>query len=103
MPSKVIGFNYLSMTGLEMFAVRKGAQNSLNDSSQMCNCCNDTWRPILNSRHIANDIFKCIFLNENVLISLKISLKCVLKFRINNFQALLEIVACHRLGVKPLS
>ena len=41
-----------------------------------------------NGRHFAYDIFKCIFLNENVLISIKISLKFVPKGQINNIQAL---------------
>ena len=33
-------------------------------------------------------IFKCIFLNENVLISIKISLKFVPKGRVNNIPVL---------------
>ena len=41
-----------------------------------------------NDRHFPDDIFKCIFLNENVLISIKISLKFVLKRQINNIPAL---------------
>ena len=36
----------------------------------------------------ADDIFKCIFSNENVLISIKISLKFVPKGQINNIPAL---------------
>ena len=35
-----------------------------------------------------DDIFKCIFLNENVLISIKISLKFVPKGQINNISAM---------------
>ena len=35
-----------------------------------------------------DDIFKCIFLNENVLILIKISLKFVPKGQINNFPPL---------------
>ena len=83
-----------------MVAARKGAQNS---SSHMSSCCNNTCIPRQNSSHIANGIFKYTLLNENVLISLKISLKSVLKFHINNFQALLQIMAWHLLGFKPLS
>ena len=45
-------------------------------------------RPRGNRRHFADDIFKCIFLDENVLISIKISLKFVPKDRINNIPAL---------------
>ena len=41
-----------------------------------------------NGRHFPDDIFKCIFLNENVLISIKISLKFVPKGQINNIQFL---------------
>ena len=35
-------------------------------------------------RHFADDIFKCIFLNENVWIPIKISMKFVPGGRINN-------------------
>ena len=41
-----------------------------------------------NGRHFPDDIFKCIFLNENVFISIKISLKFVPKGQINNILAL---------------
>ena len=37
---------------------------------------------------LADDIFKCIFLNENVLISIKISLKFVPKGQFSNIPAL---------------
>ena len=37
------------------------------------------WGQHKNDRHFADDILKCIFLNENVWISIDISLKCVLK------------------------
>ena len=52
---------------------------------------------------IFQDIFKCIFLNENVWISIKISLKFVPKGPINNIPALVQIMACRRPGDKPLS
>ena len=42
------------------------------------------------------DIFKCIFLNENVWISIKISLKFVPKDPINNIPPLVEIMAWRR-------
>ena len=50
-----------------------------------------------------NNIFKCIFLNENVYISIKISLKFVPKVPINNIPALVQIMAWHCPGDKPLS
>ena len=54
-------------------------------------------------RHFEDGIFTCIFLNENVWISLKISLKFVPKVQINKIPALIQIIALHRPGNKPLS
>ena len=60
-------------------------------------------RPRQNGRHFADDIFKCIFSNENVWIPIKISIKFVPKGPINNIPALVQIMAwCHP-GDKPLS
>ena len=56
-----------------------------------------------NGHHFADDIFKCIFLNENVWILIKISLKFVPKGPINNIPALVQIMAWRRSGAKPLS
>ena len=56
-----------------------------------------------NGRHFADAIFKCIFLNENVWIPIKISLKFVPKVPINNIPALVQILAWRRSGDKPLS
>ena len=63
----------------------------------------NTLRPRQNGRRFADDIFKCIFLNENVWISNKISLKFVPKGLINNIPALVQIMAWRRSGDKPLS
>ena len=60
-------------------------------------------RPRRNGRYNADDIFKCIFLNENVWIPTKISLKFVPKDPINNIPALVQIMAWRRSGDKPLS
>ena len=46
---------------------------------------------------------KCIFLNENFWISNYISLKCILHCLIDNMSSLVQIMACHRIGDKPLS
>ena len=64
---------------------------------------NNTLRPRHNGCHFADDILKCIFLNENAQISLKISLKFVPKVRINNIPGLVQIMAWRRPGDKPLS
>ena len=59
--------------------------------------------PGQNGRHFADDIFKCIFFNENVLIVIKISLKCIPIGPISNDRALVQIMAWHRPFNKPLS
>ena len=63
----------------------------------------NTLRPRQNGRHFADDILKCIFLNENVYISIEISLKFVPKGPINTIPALVQIMAWRRPGDKPLS
>ena len=63
----------------------------------------NTLRPRQNGRHFADDTFKLIFVNENVRISIKISLKFVPKGPINNIPALVQIMAWRRSGIKPLS
>ena len=81
-------------TGLQMayLLMRRFCwQNSVN-----------TLRPRQNGRRFA-DTFKPIFLNENVRISIKISLKFVPKGQINNIPALVQIMAWRRPGDKPLS
>ena len=60
-------------------------------------------RPRLDRRPFADDIFKCIFLNENVWFPIKVSLKCVPKGQINKIPALAQIMAWRRPGDKPLS
>ena len=63
----------------------------------------NTLRPRQNGRHFADDIFKCIFLNENISVSIKILLKFVPKGPINNISPLVQIMAWRRTGDKPLS
>ena len=46
----------------------------------------DTLRPKQNGRQFVDDIFKCIFVNENVWISMKISLKLFLIVQLTIFQ-----------------
>ena len=63
----------------------------------------NTLRPRQNGRHFADDIFKCIFLNENAWISINISLKFVPNGPINNIPALVQIMAWRCSGDKPFS
>ena len=63
----------------------------------------NTLRPRQNGRRFPDGIFKCIFLNENVWISIKVSLTFVPNGPINNIPALVQIMAWRRSGDKPLS
>ena len=63
----------------------------------------DTLRPRQNGCHFPDDIFRCIFLNENVQITIKISLEFVIKGPINNTPALVQIMAWRRPGDKPFA
>ena len=60
-------------------------------------------RPRENGRHFPDDILKCIFVNENVWISIKIPLTFVPNGPIDNIPALVQIMAWRRPGDKPLS
>ena len=61
------------------------------------------WDLRQNGRHFKDNIFKCIFLNENVWILIKVRLKFAPKGPINNILALVQITAWHHPGDKPLS
>ena len=66
------------------------------------------WTPLYilkrtqNGHHLTVNILKCIFLNENVWILIKISLKFGPRGPINNILALVQIMAWYRPGDKPL-
>ena len=62
-----------------------------------------TLRPRQNDRHFADDIFERIFLNENILFFIEISIKFVPLFRIDNTPALVQIMDWHWTGDKPFS
>ena len=51
---------------------------------------------------LADDNFECIFFNENDIIPLRISLKFVPQSLINNKPALVQVIAWHQTGNKPL-
>ena len=63
----------------------------------------NTLRLIQDGRHFTDDIFKGIFLNENIWIPIAFSLKFVCRGPINNNPALVQIMAWYRSGDKPLS
>ena len=51
---------------------------------------------------LADDIFNCIFLNENDRILIQISLQFVPKSPIDNKPALVQVMAWCQIGDKPL-
>ena len=51
----------------------------------------------------ADDIYKCAFMNEKLCILIRISLKFVPKSSIDNKSALVQVMAGHRKGDKPVS
>ena len=63
----------------------------------------NTLRPRQNGRHFADVIFKCNFLDEDIWTLINLSLKFVPKGQINNIPALVQIMAWHQPGDKPLS
>ena len=73
------------------------------DTWQVLDRWANTLRPRQNGRQFPDDNFKCIFLNKNIWISIKISLKFVPKGPINNIPALVQIMVWFRSGDKPLS
>ena len=63
----------------------------------------NTLRPRKNGLRFQDDILTCIFLNENILILIKISLNFVPKGPFNNIPTLFQIVAWCWPGDKPSS
>ena len=63
----------------------------------------NAWRPRWHRQHFADDMFHRIFFNEDVWISIKISLKFGPKCPINNISALVQIMAWRPPGDKLLS
>ena len=86
--SKLGDINWHCRTCLSLIQVQRQAINTL--------------RPRKNCYHFP-DIFKHIFLNENIGIVTKISLKFVPHGPINNNPALVQIMNLRQLGDKPLS
>ena len=115
LPTLNRGCNYLSLLGFKLNNVRKQGpggweltsflspfEHHLIDNQHLYKHIN-TLRPRQNGRHFADDIFKCIFMNQNVWIPIKISLKFVPKSPINDIPALVQIMTWRRPGDKPLS
>ena len=59
--------------------------------------------PGKNGGHFTQVIFKCIFMNGKMCILIPISLKFVPRGPIDNMSALVQLIAWHQTGEKPLS
>ena len=82
--------------------------------SQLTNCFENLHRlgtgvPLVDSSppqqiaaNLADNIFKCIFINEKFSISIRISLKLVPRRQVDNRPALVQVMAWRRTGDKPL-
>ena len=64
--------------------------------------CKQLTPPGQNGRHFADDIFRCIFMDEKSCILITISLKFVPNGPIDNNPALVQIMAWLQIGDKPL-
>ena len=58
--------------------------------------------PGQNGHHFADDVFKCICMNEKLCISIRISLEFVPKDPIDNKSALVQVMVWCRIDDKPL-
>ena len=88
------GFDIIFVTALQntLPMIQRGNHHAMQWNR--CNrMCLSHWGGDEMADFFPDDIFKCIFLNEYVWISLKISLKFILKARINNIPALIQIMA----------
>ena len=63
----------------------------------------NTLSPRQNDRQFPDGIFKCIFLNENIWISIKMALKFVQNGPFDNITSLIQIMTGRRFDDKPLS
>ena len=93
--------NIKNICGVRLFISPIFAEPTV--STHYCRCKQmeswvNTLRPRQDGCRLPDDTFKRIFLNENVRISIKISLKFVPKGPINNNPALDQIMACRRSG-----
>ena len=71
-------------------------------SPHSCNIFN-ILKPRQNGHYFTHDVFKSIFVNENLLILIKHPLKFIPKGPINNIPALVQVMAWRQSGDKPLS
>ena len=73
-----------------------------SSSGMECCFCLYPSLPGQNGRHFADEIFKCIFMNEKLRVLIQISIKFVPKGPVDNDLVLMQVIAWCRTGDKPL-
>ena len=88
---------------MELISPMKGAPSITDQNTAGCKIV--TYESPLDKMAaiLADDILKCIFLNEKFCIFIKISLKYVPKGPMDNNPALVQIMVWRRIGDRPLS
>ena len=88
-PDEIANFDFPQhAVALQRFRKLSHSRGRWDIGSQRCHLLLNTSRPRPNGHHFADDVFKCIFLNEDIWNSLKIYLKFVPKVPIDNIPAL---------------
>ena len=87
----------ITCANVDLYLCHHMASLGLNELTH----CNTLTRQ--NRHHFADDRFKCIFLNENLLSLIKISLKFIPMGPVNNIPAFVQIMAWRWSGNKSLS
>ena len=95
--------NVLAPNGVEPLVVMVRTTKSDMICSKFLWLLINTLRPRQTGCHFPDDIYKCIFLNAKVWISINISLKFINEGPIINMTILVQIMAWRRPGDKPLS
>ena len=90
--------DYLSMLGSKLNHASYKGHLWFTDTGNI-----NSLRPRQNSRHFQDDIFKHIFLDESVWISIEISPKFVPKRPVNDIATLFQMMARRQPGDMPLS
>ena len=92
MPNALLWFDSLCFTYIYIYTYIYMLYHSIN-----------TLKPRRNRQHFGDDIFKCNFFNENIWISIKLSLEFVPMGSIDIIPALVQIMVWRRPGYKPLT
>ena len=97
------------LDGISEIAQKRCANNRNNWN--VTSVTSSLWRTFLTltqlpldkmAANLADDIFRCIFMNEKFCILIEISLKFVPKGPFNNNPALVQLMAWRQIGNKPL-